>query len=154
VARSRSGVRTIPAADFFQGPFETALRPDEVLAEIRIPLAGRSAGAYLKMERKVGDFATVGVAVQVSMANGTIGKAGIGLTAVGPTNLKATAAEQALAGREPSPEVIAEAARLAAQAAQPRSDLRGSAEYKKDVVRVFVQRALRRSLERVKEASA
>ena len=145
VARSASGERTIAAGDFFQGPFSTALRPDEVLTEIRIPRPGagrRSGGAYLKLERKVGDFATVGVAVQVQLTDGTVEKAGIGLTAVGPSNLKARSAEQALTGREPTPGAITEAARLAAEAAEPNDDVRGSAAYKKDVVRVFVQRGL------------
>jgi carbon-monoxide dehydrogenase medium subunit len=145
VVRSASGERTIAAQDFFQGPFTTALRPDELLTEIRIPLAGaghRSAGSYLKLERKVGDFATVGVAVQVRMTNGTVDRAGIGLTAVGPSSLKATSAEQVLTGREPTRDAIAEAARVAAAAAQPKDDIRGSAEYKQDVVRVFVERGL------------
>jgi len=145
VARSFSGERTIAGGDFFQGPFSTALRPDEILTEIRIPRAGaarRSGGTYLKLERKVGDFATVGVAVQVQLTDGTVDTAGIGLTAVGPSNLKARSAEQALSGREPSTDAIAEAARLAAEAAQPNDDVRGSAAYKKDVVRVFVQRGL------------
>lgn len=145
VARSASGERTIAAGDFFQGPFSTALRPDEVLTEIRIPRPGtgrRSGGAYLKLERKVGDFATVGVAVQVQLTDGTVEKAGIGLTAVGPSNLKARSAEQALTGREPTPVAITEAARLAAEVAEPNDNVRGSAAYKKDVVRVFVQRGL------------
>ena len=145
VVRSASGGRTIAAQDFFQGPFTTALRPDELLTEIRIPLAGagrRSAGSYLKLERKVGDFATVGVAVQVRMTNGTVDRAGIGLTAVGPSSLKATSAERLLTGREPTRDAIAEAARVAAAAAEPKDDIRGSAEYKQDVVRVFVERGL------------
>jgi carbon-monoxide dehydrogenase medium subunit len=155
VARSASGERTIPARDFFDGPFTTRLRPDEILTEIRIPNWGpRSAGTYLKLERKIGDFATAGVAVQVEMSNGHIGRAGIGLTSVGPTNIKATEAEAALAGQEPTDEVIAEAARLAAKAADPRADVRGSAEYKRDVVRVFVQRGLRTAVSRAKEAQA
>jgi carbon-monoxide dehydrogenase medium subunit len=88
------------------------------------------------------------------MSNGHIGRAGIGLTSVGPTNIKATEAEAALAGQEPTDEVIAEAARLAAKAADPRADVRGSAEYKRDVVRVFVQRGLRTAVSRAKEAQA
>jgi carbon-monoxide dehydrogenase medium subunit len=151
VATSAAGVRVIPAADFFQGPFTTALRPDEVLTEVRIPAVApgrRASGAYLKLERKVGDFATVGVAVQVSLNDGAVERAGIGLTAVGPNNLKAVAAERALVGREPTDEAIAEAARLAADAAEPRDDIRGSAAYKKDVVRVFVQRGLRSAVAR------
>jgi carbon-monoxide dehydrogenase medium subunit len=149
VARSNAGDRTIRAADFFQGPFTTAVQPDEVLTEIHVPMAGpaqRASGVYLKLERKVGDFATVGVAVQVRLDGGRVTRAGIGLTAVGPTNLAAGEAARALEGREPTREVIAEAARLAAGAAEPRDDLRGSADYKRDVVRVFVQRGLRRAL--------
>jgi carbon-monoxide dehydrogenase medium subunit len=109
-----------------------------------VPDPGQAAGGtYLKLERKVGDFATVGVAVHVAMADGKVGKAGIALTAVGPTNLRATAAEEALAGAELTDEAIAEAARLAAEAAQPHSDTRGSADYKRTVVRVFTERGLR-----------
>jgi carbon-monoxide dehydrogenase medium subunit len=154
VAASPAGERVIPAGDFFQGPFTTALRPDEVLTEVRVPLRDRSGGAYLKLERKVGDFATVGVAVQVELDDGRVRKAGIGLTSVGASNLKATAAEQALAGREPSDEVIGEAARLAAQAAEPRDDVRGSAAYKRDVVRVFVQRGMKTALRRASGGQA
>jgi carbon-monoxide dehydrogenase medium subunit len=146
VAMSPAGERVIRAADFFEGPFTTALRPDEVLTEVRIPATPpgrRAGGSYLKLERKVGDFATVGVAVHVQLSNGTVERAGIGLTAVGPTNLKAVEAERSLVGQPPTGEAIAEAARLAAAVAEPRDDIRGSAAYKKDVVRIFVQRGLR-----------
>jgi carbon-monoxide dehydrogenase medium subunit len=147
VAVSQTGERSIPAAHFFTGPYTTSLRPDEVLTEIRVPMPkGASGGTYLKLERKVGDFATVGVAVQLEMHNGTVGRAGIGLTAVGSTDLEAEAAEKSLAGRPLDDAAIAEAARLAAAAASPKDDERGSAAYKKDVVRVYVQRGLRRSL--------
>lgn len=151
VAHSESGDRVIHAADFFSGPFTTALRSDEVLTEIRIPVTPHSAGAYNKLERKVGDFATVAVAVQVSLDGGKIKSAGIGLTSVGDRNLKAADAERSLAGKEPTDAAIAEAARLAAQAAEPKSDIRGSAEYKKDVVRVFVQRGLKTAITRARE---
>ena len=104
--------------------------------------AGRFGGAYLKLERKVGDFATVGAAVALEMSNGRVGRAGIALTAVGPGNVHATAAEQALAGNEPTDEAFDEAARLAADATEPVSDVRGSADYKRDVARVFVRRGL------------
>ena len=154
VAQSQSGERRIAAADFFEGPFTTTLRPDEVVTEIVIPTGNAgAAGTYLKLERKVGDFATVGVAVQVEMADGHIGRAGIGLTAVGPKNLRAEAAERALAGQEPTAEAIAEAARLAAEAAEPKDDVRGSAAYKKDVVRVFVQRGLKTAVAMAGEGS-
>lgn len=152
VARSQAGERMLHADGFFQGPFTTALRPDEVVTQIRIPVRkGRSGGAYLKLERKVGDFATVAVAVQVELDGKKVANAGIGLTAVGSTNIKASEAERFLHGKEPTDQVIAEAARLAAAAAEPKDDVRGTAAYKKDVVRVFVQRGLRTALGRAQE---
>jgi carbon-monoxide dehydrogenase medium subunit len=155
VAHSQSGERVIRAAEFFHGPFTTALRPDEVVTEIRIPLpSGPAAGAYQKLERKVGDFATVGVAVQVELEGNKVKKAGIGLTSVGPSNLKATEAERALVGQELTDAVIAEAARRAAAAAEPKDDIRGTAAYKKDVVRVFVQRGLKAARARAQEVKA
>jgi carbon-monoxide dehydrogenase medium subunit len=100
VARSPDGTRTIPLGELFQGPFVTSLEPTEIITEVRVPDPGPTAGGtYLKLERKVGDFATVGVAVHLSMDDGRVGRAGIALTAVGPTNLRATAAEEALAAR-------------------------------------------------------
>jgi len=155
VARSKSGERVIPATEFFIDPFTTALKPDEIVTEIRIPIpSGQAGGAYNKLERKVGDFATVAVAVQVEMSGGKVTRAGIGLTSVGPTNIKATQAENALQGQELTDETIREAARLAATAADPKDDIRGSAAYKKDVVRVFVQRGLRTALGRAQEKRA
>ena len=144
VARSSSGERVIPVGEFLEGPFTSSLRPDELAVEARVPDPGAEfAGTYLKLERKVGDFATVGVAVFLAMAGGTVTKAGIGLTGVGATNIKATAAEQALVGNPLSDELITEAARLAAEASDPRTDIRGTAEYKRDVVRIYVERGLR-----------
>jgi aerobic carbon-monoxide dehydrogenase medium subunit len=145
VARSHDGERTIPLEELVTGPFTTALEPDEVLTEIRVPsTAARSGGTYLKLERRVGDFPTVAVAVHLELEDGTdrIARAGIALTAVGPRNLRADAAEQALAGAEPTEQAFAEAAELAAQAARPADDLRGSAEYKRAVVRTYVRRGL------------
>jgi carbon-monoxide dehydrogenase medium subunit len=143
VARSSGGERTIPIEEFLVDTFTTSLRPDEVVTEVRVPApSGATGGAYLKMERKVGDFATVAAAVHVSMQDGKIGSAGIGLTAVGPKNVRASQAEASLAGAEPGEAAFAEAGRLAAEAADPVSDLRGSAEYKKNVVSVFVRRGL------------
>ena len=149
VARGRDGTRTIPVRELFRGPFATALEPDEILTEVRVPDPGRkAAGTYLKLERKVGDFATVGVAVHVSFSNGSVDRAGIALTGIGPTNLVAEAAEEALAGSALEDDAIAEAARLAAEASQPRADHRGSEEYKRNVVRVFTERGLRTVAER------
>jgi carbon-monoxide dehydrogenase medium subunit len=143
VARSASAERTIPIDEFLVDTFTSALEPNELLTEIRVPVpSARTGGTYLKMERKVGDFATVAAAVHVTMDNGRIARAGIGLTAVGPKNLRASDAEASLAGAEPTEEAYAEAGRLAAEASHPRSDLRGSAEYKRNVVSVFVRRGL------------
>jgi carbon-monoxide dehydrogenase medium subunit len=145
-ARGPDGTRTIPLQDFFQGPFTTALEPTEIVTSVQVPDPGpRAGGTYLKLERKVGDFATVGVAVHLSFANGKVGRAGIALTGVGPRNLRAQAAEEALAGAELDDEAITTAARLAAEAAEPRDDIRGSAEYKRNVVRVFTERGLRKA---------
>ena len=142
-----NGERELPIAEFLQDTFTTALEPDEILTEVLVPIpSGRSGGTYLKMERKVGDFATVGVAVQLELSNGTVERAGIALTAVSSRNVEATDAEGVLAGSEPSEEAFAEAARSAAAAADPISDVRGSAEYKRHVVEVFVRRGLQRSL--------
>jgi carbon-monoxide dehydrogenase medium subunit len=150
VAVGPGGERRIPITAFFTGPFATALRPDEILTEIRAPApAPRSGGAYVKMERKVGDFATVAVAAQVTLdPGGACASVGIGLTNVGLTPIKAVQAETALTGRRPDDAAIAQAARLAAEASQPAEDLRGSVEYKRDLVRVLTGRALRRALAR------
>jgi carbon-monoxide dehydrogenase medium subunit len=150
VAVGPKGERRMPIATFFTGPFETGLRPDEILVEIRVPVPpARSGGAYLKLERKVGDFATAAVAVQVTLgANGACEQAGIGLTNVGLTPIKATKAEASLKGKALDESAIKQAAELAAQAAEPSADLRGSVEYKKDLVRVLTARALRKAVER------
>jgi len=147
-AKSASGEREIDVDDLLVDTFTSSLEPTEVLTEIRIPSpSGPSGGAYLKLERKVGDFATVAVAVHVEMSNGNIGTAGIGLTAVGSTNIRAADAERALAGAEPSADAFANAGKLAAAASNPVADQRGSAEYKRNVVDVFVQRGLAQAVE-------
>jgi carbon-monoxide dehydrogenase medium subunit len=153
VAVGNKGERRIPIASFFTGPFATALKPDEILVEIRVPIPPpRSGGAYLKLERKVGDFATAAVAVQLALgADGACDQVGIGLTNVGLTPIKAGAAEAALKGQRPDEATIKRAAQLAADASEPSADLRGPVEYKKDLVRVLTARALRRALERAGE---
>jgi aerobic carbon-monoxide dehydrogenase medium subunit len=150
VAAGPSGERRLPITSFFTGPFATALRSDEILLEIRIPRPpARSGGAYLKLERKVGDFATAAVAVQLVLdSRGTCEQAGIGLTNVGLTPIKAARAEAALKGARPDDAVVKRAAVLAADASEPAADLRGSVEYKKDLVRVLTARALRKALAR------
>jgi len=150
VAVGGGGERRIPVTSFFTGPFTTALSPDEILIEIRVPAPTlRSGGAYVKLERKVGDFATAAVAAQVTVgANGTCERAGIGLTNVGPMPIKAQKAEAFLRGKRLDAGAIAEAARLAAGEAEPTADLRGSVEYKRDLVRVLAARALTKAVER------
>jgi carbon-monoxide dehydrogenase medium subunit len=144
VVQSTGQRREVSLEDFFQGPFMTALEPNEIITEMRVPDPGpQAAGSYHKLERRVGDYATVGVAVQVSFANGSVERAGIALTAVAPTNVRAFEAEAALAGAELNDSAIEEAARLTAEAANPHSDVRGSADYKRNVVRVFTERGLR-----------
>jgi len=143
VLTSSRGERTMPVSEFLIDVFTTALEPDELLTEIRVPTPPpRSSGTYLKLERKVGDFATVAAAVQVEMSNGTIGRAGIALTGVGTKNIHAVDAEASLAGAEPTEAAFAEAGRLAAAAANPVADVRGSIEYKRHMVEVFVRRGL------------
>jgi carbon-monoxide dehydrogenase medium subunit len=150
VAVGPGGTRRIAITELFTGPLETALRPGEILTEIRIPLPPpRSGGAYLKLERKVGDFATAAVGVQLALAGGdACAQVGIGLTNVGPTPIKATRAEALLRGHRLDDAKIREAARAAAAESDPAADLRGSVEYKRDLVRVLTARALHRALER------
>ncbi len=150
VAVGQRGERRIPATALFRGPFTTALDAGEILTEIRIPVPPpRSGGAYLKLERKVGDFATAAVAAQVTLgSNGICERVGIGLTNVGPTSIKAKRAEDFLQGKRPDEGAIMQVARLAAEESQPTSDFRGPAEYKRDLVRVLTVRALRKAIER------
>jgi carbon-monoxide dehydrogenase medium subunit len=150
VAVGRRGERVIPIKDFFLSVFTTALEHGEILTEIRVPIPpSGSGGAYLKLERKVGDFATVGVAAQVAVDRaGVCRKAGIGLTNVGATPIKATRAEVFLVGKTMDKRQIDQAGQLAAEEAQPSSDLRGPAEYKIAMVRELTKRALARACER------
>ena len=141
VAQGPNGRRSIQVADLIDGPFQTVLAPDEIAVEAVIPAArGARAGGYLKLERRVGDFATVGVAVSVEMSGGSVARAGIGLTAVGPATINASDAAAALVGTALDSDAVDAAAQLAAEAAQPRSDHRGSADYKRHVVATFVRR--------------
>jgi aerobic carbon-monoxide dehydrogenase medium subunit len=154
VAVGPAGRRTIPVADFVSGPFENVLAPSEIAVEAVIPPAqGKRAGGYLKLERRVGDFATVGVAVAVELNGSVVTRAGIALTGVGGSTIAVPAAQQALAGHELTGPVIDEAAAAAAEAAKPKTDHRGSAEYKRHMVRTFVTRILR-SIEPVAQQAA
>jgi aerobic carbon-monoxide dehydrogenase medium subunit len=154
VARGATGERTIPITDFVVDFFANALEPHELVTAVRIPIpSSRVGGSYQKLERKVGDYATVGVAAHLEFDDdGTISRAGVALTAVVPRNTKVTSAEQLLVGQRPSDELFAEAGELAAQASEPRTDVRGSAEWKRNVVRVFNRRALAASAEQAQAA--
>jgi len=148
VAVGPSGERVIPIDQFFtDASFETSLKPNEILTEIRIPApTGRSGGAYFKLERKVGDYAIAGVAAYVTLDdNGHVSYAGVGLTNVGPTPIKARDAEQSLMGKALDEASIHQAADLAASAAHPTSDLRGPAEYKRAMIRTLAVRALKKA---------
>ena len=153
VATGPRGVRTIAADQFFKGLFSTALAHDEILTEIRVPQPPtRSGGAYVKLERKVGDFATAASAVQLTLGKGgEIASIGIALTNAGPTPIRAVDAERFLTGKQPTPENIAEAARLAATAATPSADRRGAVDYKRQMARVLTARALGRAIQWAKE---
>lgn len=145
VAQGPTGKRTIKVADLVNGPFQTVLAADEIGVEAVVPAPlGVPKGGYLKLERRVGDFATVAVAASVDMTGSTVARAGIALTAVGPTTVNAAEAAAAITGGSLTEAKIAEAADLAAAAANPRSDHRGSADYKKHIVRTFVVRLLSR----------
>src|SRR6266852_6077564 len=155
VAQGPKGERVIPIDELFVDTFQTSLRPDEILTEIRIPKpAPKSGGAYLKLERKVGDFAIAGVAAYLVLDDrGSVKSAGIGLTNVGSTALRAKKAEAALVGNAPDEKAIVAAAAAASAESQPTGDLRGPAEYKRDVVRVLTSRAIRSAVARAKGGS-
>ncbi len=152
VAEGLNGRRTIAIDDFFEDTFTTALGTSEVLVEIRIPQPrARSGAAYLKLERKVGDFAIVGVAARVTLdESGAFDSVGIGLTNVGPTPIRARKTESSLIGQRPSDEVLKAAGASAAGEAEPVTDGRGPAEYKRAMVRTLTIRAVRQALERVR----
>jgi aerobic carbon-monoxide dehydrogenase medium subunit len=144
IARGSNGERAIPIGDFIVDFFANSLADDEMVTEVRIPVPSRRVGgAYQKLERKVGDYATVGVAAHLELDDdGTIARAGLALTAVNPVNTKVVTADSMLVGQQPDTELFNAAAEVAAQAAEPRDDVRGSAEWKRNVVRVFTRRAL------------
>lgn len=148
------GERVISIDDFFVDAFTTTLEPDEIITEIRIPLPPpRSAGAYVKFERKVGDYAIAAAAAQLTLnPDGTVAQARIGLTNVNYRPMRAAAAEAALAGRQPDDVALHEAAQRAAEECDPGSDLRGPADYRRAMARTVTARALRTAVQRVSSA--
>jgi aerobic carbon-monoxide dehydrogenase medium subunit len=144
------GTRRVPVASFFTGVRRTVLAPDELLVELVVPNPGpRSGGHYLRhTPRRELDIAVVGVASQLTLRDGVCARARIALAAVAPTPVRATAAEQSLEGQPVTPERIERAAALAVDAARPISDQRGSADFRRHLVRVLTRRTLTRALER------
>ena len=151
VVRGKAGTRTVPIDTFLVDSFTTAVSEGEIALEVRFPVPDdRSAGSYQKVERKVGDFATAGVAVQIALnADGTIRTAGVALTAAGPCAVRVDEAERLLVGQKPGAELIRAAAAAAAKKSAPQADLRGSVAYKKNLAGVLVARGLRQALGRL-----
>jgi carbon-monoxide dehydrogenase medium subunit len=153
VARGPTGTRTIAIDDFFVGLFQSSLAAHELLIEIQIPKppAG-SGGAYLKIERKVGDYAVAAVAVQLQMAASSIETIRVGLTNVCAIPSRAKNAEAALTGKAATEDVLEAAGKAAAAECDPSADLRGKVDYKRDLVRVLVKRAVRSAVTRAQGA--
>ena len=149
VCRGSGGERVIPAREFFIDTFQTAIEPTEVLTEIRFRRRPRGqGGAYVKLERKVGDYATVGIAGIIRLDDGKVGYAGIGVTGATDSPFAATDAEKVLTGQAPSEELIREAGAKAAAQSRPTADIRGSVDYKRAMVAELTARSLRTSVER------
>jgi carbon-monoxide dehydrogenase medium subunit len=153
VATGPSGERVIPIDNFFVDLFTSSLAENEILKEIRIPTPpAHSGGAYLKLERKVGDYAVAAVAVQLILNGSTCQSIRIGLTNVSATPMRAANAEAALAGQPLTEDNINAAAAAAAQECEPSADLRGPEDYKRDIVRVLTIRAINKAAERAQAA--
>jgi carbon-monoxide dehydrogenase medium subunit len=148
VLSSSDGERVVPITEFLVDMFSTSCQPNELVTEVRVNKhTAQGGGDYQKLERKIGDYATVGVATSLELGDdGAISSAGIALTSVYPFNLKVTDAENLLVGSQPGEELFKEAGAVAAAASDPASDHRGSADYKRHVVGVFVERGLANSL--------
>jgi carbon-monoxide dehydrogenase medium subunit len=151
VITGESGIRIVPIDEFFFGFYSTAVQQGEILTEIRIPVPGKgSGGAYHKLERKAGDYATAGVAVQLTLDKDVCSYIGIGLTNVGPTPIRASRSEAALKGQKISDDLIDQAAQFAAEDCSPSEDLRGDEEFKRAMVKALVKRMIHRALDRAK----
>jgi len=149
--RGAKGERVVPIDEFLVDSFTTALSDGEMAIEVCFPTPdAKTSGAYAKLERKVGDFATAAAAAQLSLAaDGTIAQAGIAIGAAGPKAQRVSAAEQLLRGTKPSRDAIRAAGEEAKKLANPAGDLRGSAAYKKEMAAVLVRRSLEKALERL-----
>jgi carbon-monoxide dehydrogenase medium subunit len=153
IAEGMEGQRSIPIDEFFHGFYMTALEPTDILVEIQMPKAsGNSGGAYHKVERKVGDYATAGVAVHVELNDdGTCREIGIGLTNVSAVPMRVERAEDLLRGQKITDELIDQAGQMASEDCEPTSDLRGSETYKRSLVHTITKRMLNKALERARQ---
>ena len=151
VVRGKAGIRRVPIDDFLVDSFATAVGDGEMALGVEFPVPDdRTAGSYQKVERKVGDFATAAAAVQGSLnADGTIGTAGVALSAAGACAVRVHAAEQLLAGQKPTAELLRAASNAAWQRSEPQADLRGTVEFKKHLAGVLVARGVRQALARL-----
>jgi CO/xanthine dehydrogenase FAD-binding subunit len=152
VVRGQAGERVIPATDWFEGYLATARHPDEILTEVRFPVAGPGTGAvFLEVARRHGDFAIVGLAAQLTLANGAISDARLAFSGLADVPVRAADAEDLLVGMRPSAELFAEAARRATAGLDPPADLHGTSEYRKKVAATLVRRGLRAAADRASE---
>ncbi|HEY5199738.1 MAG TPA: xanthine dehydrogenase family protein subunit M [Acidothermaceae bacterium] len=149
VIQGSSGQRVVTMAQFYRGPYETAVGDGEILVEIRIPIRAGGSSAYEKVERRAGDWAVVSCGAAVWIADGVITDARVGLAAVGPNTTGIPAISEALRGKAPSEEVYAAAGAIAAESCSPTTDLRGSVEYKRHLANELTRRALRRAVARI-----
>jgi len=149
VIQGSSGQRVVTMAEFYRGPYETAVGDGEILVEIRIPIRPGGSSAYEKVERRAGDWAVVSCGAAVWIADGMITDARVGLAAVGPNTTGIPAISEALRGKAPSEDVYAAAGAIAAESCSPATDLRGSVEYKRHLANELTRRALRRAVARI-----
>jgi carbon-monoxide dehydrogenase medium subunit len=155
VATGPTGERVIPISELYVGILTTCLNADELVTEVRVPMpAPRSGGAYEKLERKVGDYAVIGVAAAIQLNGaGNVARAGVGLCNAASTSIRARTAEDFLVGKPPAPDNVNEAATLAMQDSDPVEDDRGPVDYKRAMVRELTRRALNRALDRARGGS-
>jgi aerobic carbon-monoxide dehydrogenase medium subunit len=149
VIQGGSGQRVVTMAEFYRGPYETAVDDGEILVEVRIPIKPGGSSAYEKVERRAGDWAVVSCGAAVWIADGVITDARVGLAAVGPNTTGIPAISDALRGKAPSEDIYAEAGRIASESCSPSTDLRGSVEYKRHLANELTRRALRRAVARI-----
>jgi len=149
VIQGGSGQRVVTMAEFYRGPYETAVGDGEILIEVRIPIKPGGSSAYEKVERRAGDWAVVSCGAAVWIADGVITDARVGLAAVGPNTTGIPAISEAVRGKVPSEDLYAEAGRIASENCSPSTDLRGSVEYKRHLANELTRRALRRAVARI-----